>query len=129
MSGFSRFTPNPADRIATSETTTSSSYANLATAGPTLTGLPSGRYVVMFGFTGGQAAGTTAFMGVEVNAVAASDDEAAKASVAGPLSVMTCVSKTLTAGSNSITAKYKQTGGGTGTFAGRWLVAFRYSNT
>lgn len=72
--GFSQFTAQAATRIATSESTSSTSYTNLATVGPTIGGLPSGKYVFLFGSI---LQGTAApYMGLSINGSTPNDTDA-----------------------------------------------------
>jgi hypothetical protein len=109
--GFSQFTAQTAARIITSEGRTSSTYGDLATVGPTLTDLPDGQYLVLFG-TGAAVTtvATTAVMNVQINS--------------------TVLAATLNnSGVNTLTAKYRSGDNATNSqFLNRWLIALKYSN-
>lgn len=128
--GFQQFTVQNAPFIFTSQSRTSSTYGDLATVGPTLTGLPDGKYVIMFGCASAAAGGTEAGMSVQINSDAVDSDDsvvsAASSLTAGSIAVV----KTLSAGgNNSITAKYASLDNvNSATFARRWLLALRYAN-
>jgi hypothetical protein len=134
--GFDQFTANVATDVGTNETTTSSTYVDLATVGPSLSGIPDGKYLVMFGFTGKwTVAQTGQVMSVAMNGAAASDADACfvtpttTGGAGTEASTMRVVAKTLSSGSNSIVSKYRATqAGNTANFEFRWLVALRYAN-
>jgi hypothetical protein len=126
--GFSQFQVQAAPRINTSESTASTTYTNLATVGPTFTGLADGQYLIMFGAAALTTSGV-ALMAIELNGAAASDDNsAAFTTTASGVSGAAAFTTTLeNGGNNSLLAKYRTTAG-TGTFAYRWLVALKYAN-
>ncbi len=127
VAGFARFTPQVADTIITSETTASTSYADLATVGPSITGLSDGSYMVIYSHTSSNnTGGFTAFMSISVDGVAASDDDMALATQVGSTAIQVTF-VTLTGGNHSIVAKYR-VNGGTGTFGRRRLAAIKYAN-
>jgi hypothetical protein len=130
--GFSQFTAQTAARIITSEGRTSSTYGDLATVGPTLTDLPDGQYLVLFG-TGAAVTtvATTAVMNVQINStVLANDDNAAFHGATTSTSVMGAFTATLNnSGVNTLTAKYRSGDNATNSqFLNRWLIALKYSN-
>ena len=118
--------------VATSQTTTSSSFTDLATAGPAVT-LTTGTKVLVIVTAGSISNDTSsrgAFMGFAITGAtttAASTtscvsfvnsglDSGAKLQASGVYRV------TCTAGSNTFTAKYQQSDGGTATFANRSIT-------
>lgn len=131
VTGFTQYTAVTAPFIFTDESTTSSTYGNLATTGPTLSGLADGKYVIHFGAASYIAAGgTEAGMSIQVNSAAVSDNDACISQVGSFVSISTTVAKSLSNnGSNSITAKYRSLNNvNAAHFARRWLIAQRYSN-
>lgn len=119
--------------VATSQTTASSSYVDLATVGPTVT-VTTGTIAVAFFCAAVSNSGTSSATDVSVavsgaTSVAASDawrtvlDGVAGGNVNRSVG-MHCFTG-LIAGSNTFTMKYK-TGSGTGTFANRELIVFPY---
>lgn len=133
VQGFSRFTAQPAS-IATGETTTSTTYADLATVGPTLSGLPAGTYLVLVGaLLYNNTAGVASSASVSLNGGAASDADAAILVTSGSnVPAVTAVGfsvKTLTLANNTLRVKYRVNGASTGTFYYRNLVALRIGNT
>jgi hypothetical protein len=117
--------------VGTGETTTSTSYTDLATVGPTVTLNTGTRAIVLFGCAmDNNTANESGFMGFEVSGASslpASDTSAtnydglaanSRVRMGRPYTI-----SSLTAGSNTFTAKYKVTGG-TGTFLTRQLAVF-----
>jgi hypothetical protein len=128
--GYSQTTPKVATDVATAETTISAAYTDLATTGPSLTGLSDGVYQVSFGARMfGTVAGQLVLMSLSPNGAAAVDGDSIQSdATANFQSSMRQVVYTLTnGGNNTITTKYKVTGG-TGTFGYRFLHALRVGN-
>jgi hypothetical protein len=136
--GFQQFNAIPATSIAAAEGTSSATYVDLATVGPSLSTLGNGKYLLLFGarFSGGstQARGR---MSVSINGATALDangllgggpDDVTNA--LPPTSLMLALPVTLSASPNSVVAKYRQDQGGANLaeFSQRWLVALRYGN-
>jgi hypothetical protein len=125
VSGFLGFVFKPAATILTFEATTSTTYVDLATAGPSLTGLADGQYAIFFGFNGSST--TSAIMSISVNGAAASDDDSC--SVTTTSSTMRMVLATLSAdGNNTVTTKYRSGSGTSQSFGRRWLSLVKYQN-
>lgn len=129
--GFSQFTAQGATPINTSETTSSTTYTDLTTTGPQITGLPDGKYVVFFGATAkNSTAGRSANMGYQVNSDSVSTTEICLVNVTDFVSIVRASLATLSAGgNNTLAAKYSVANGAdTGTFHYRWMIAIRYAN-
>lgn len=122
------------DDVATGETTTSTTYGDLATPGPTISNLAlrAGEKVMVYvSFKGNNAAGAghAALMSYAVSGadtVAAADADGAENDnsvtvTIGRWSVYTAA----TAGAHTLTAKYKTVASGTSTFATRRMIARR----
>ena len=126
--GFTQFTVQQATPIITSETTTSATFTDLATVGPSITGLPDGKYVILFGSALSASAGANAIMGIKINSTEATTaDPTVQTNGTALTSAATAMVKTLSnGGNNTLTARYESSG--TGTFAIRWLIAIRYAN-
>lgn len=127
--GFSQFTVQ-SDFVITSESTASLVYTNLATVGPTLTGIPDGQYLLAFGAQT-SVTNDTASMSVSVNGVAASDNDSATIGTTGAVggNIVRFISSTLsTGGNNSVTVKYRTNNGTVVPFLRRWLIALKYAN-
>lgn len=115
--------------VATSNTTGSTSYTDLSSAGPTVTGTTGTRAFVWLGAQmSNDTAGQACFMSFEVtgaSAVSPADGSAAiyESGAAGDLACLGSppVEVSLTAGTNVFTAKYR-VAGGTGTFLRRRLA-------
>lgn len=128
--GFAQFTAQVATTIATSETTASTTYVDLATVGPSLSGLPDGQYLIFHGCECKESGGGSgAIMSYSVNGAAAADANLAENANTQFASVARPTIQTLkTGGSNSLVAKYRVGAAVTGTFASRFLIALRYAN-
>jgi hypothetical protein len=126
--GFTGFTASYAN-VETAETTTSTSYTDLATSGPTVTNLPPGQYVILHGaYIRATTASQAGAMSFSINGAAAVDDDLAGVTYVENISAMRGSFETLTEEINTITAKYRVTGG-TGEFARRWLIALKTANS
>lgn len=114
--------------VLTSETTTSTTYAALATAGPSITLARAGDYVIEHGFDSNTATGATrAFMSYDIGGTGAVDADFAVSSVpssgVGGGSGVRKRRKTGIAASTAITAKYKAgVGANTPAFENRWMA-------
>jgi len=106
--------PAAVSEVSTGESSTSTSYAALATAGPSLTLSRGGDYDVRVEFAGNpNSPGTAAYMSYDIGATGASDNDAAYISEAGGLggnvasSVGHSRRKSSLAASITLTAKYR----------------------
>lgn len=114
--------------VATSQTTTSTSYVDLATVGPTVS-VTTGPAALVFLYNANvNAAGTSSsLMSFEVSgasSVAANDNQSIGTnSTVGSRAGAVFLVTGLTPGSNTFTAKYR-VGGSTGTFVDRRLIVF-----
>lgn len=119
------------NKTSASESTASTSYTNLTTVGPTLT-VRDGIYAVFHGSSmQSHAVGfpaRTAYMTMEINGSNQGDGEAATVSSDSMVTGFTINLETLTLATNTITAKYKVSGGDGATFASRFLFALRIGN-
>lgn len=109
--------------VVTSQTTTSTSYADLATAGPQITVPLSGDYVIEYGATMGNTSATTYHTSIKFSAAEAADADSAQLQQASTTAVSASVSrkvvKTVAAGT-VVKHRYK-TAAGTATIQKRWL--------
>ena len=135
ISGFSQFTAQYAT-VSTEQAITSSTYGNLGTTGPQITGLPDGKYLFIYGAAlEGRPTdnATIAWMSVSFNGAAASDNDGIRqqGELAIPASRAT-VATLQNNGNNTVTAKYRWESSGTPasnpTASYRWLVALKYAN-
>lgn len=131
--GFSQFTANIATPVSTLESTTSTTFGALTTAGPSLSGVGDGKYLILFGCEADIAtSGQQALMGISVNGstpASANGDACAGASTTAVSGVSIATAKTLSnAGSNTITAQYASSGGSSASFRNRWLIALKFAN-
>ena len=125
--GFSGFTPKTNEVGGSYQSTTSTTFTNLSTTGPTVSDLPPGTYAVFFGCTAYvDIAGKEALMSFAVNG--STQSETTIVAVTNAISVARLVLKTLTAPENTLLAKYAVSSGGTASFAARWLTALKVAN-
>lgn len=132
--GFAQFTAKTA-RIATEAHTTSSTYADPSVsggAGPTISGLANGQYLILHG---GSGAGTLAsnvryFQAVSVNGGTPVDADGCEFGQDGNVSGATALTATLTGGNNELKCVYRSSDGtDRGNVRNRWIVALRYGNS
>lgn len=136
--GLPNLTPAYAT-VLTGETTSSTAYTNLATVGPTLTGLGDGVYFVIFGcqmtvvaniWGGAMSVASDDQVATDGNGFAIAMTTAEGAEVeAYNLPGMRAVLLTLThGGNNTLTAKYRFVSGTNPSYSNRWLAAIRVGN-
>lgn len=109
--------------IITSESTTSTTFTNLATAGPLITFPRSGFYDLRMGARITAASGQAGLMTIATATIAAAD---ANALLAGGSASTVDTSPSIehrfeAAAADSVTAKYRSSGGGSMSFATRWM--------
>lgn len=99
-------------------------------AGPTLTGLPGGKYVVLWGGSGGPGASETIFMGVSANGATPIDAEAVEHQNVLHTSASRGAIFTLSLadGFNTLACQYHCTLAHDSDFRRRWIMALKYSN-
>lgn len=113
---------NATAAVATAQTTTSTSYTDLATSGPAVT-LTTGTKVLVMVTCAIENTSSTSLMSYAVSGattIAAADAAALANKSANFIQATTTSLITVTAGSNTFTAKYK-VNGGTGTFERRTI--------
>ena len=133
VEGLTQFDPRAATPIAgLNESTTSTTYTNLTTVGPELTGIGKGDYLLLFGSQVVTANnGEVGLVSVSINGVAAADSDALIVGSPGSTinaSSMRVVAKELALASNSITMKYRSSLGNAVFFQNRWLFALKTGN-
>lgn len=126
--GFTQFAANLAT-VNTFESTSSTTYTDLATVGPSLSNLPDGNYILLYGVTAFMGDAVNNFLAApQVNSTAASDVDWALGSGSVGMGVSRATVKALSnSGSSTVTLRYRVTGG-TGSFENRWLIALKISN-
>lgn len=131
LQGYARNIFQEAPNITTSQTTTSTSPADLATVGPTLGSLQDGKYAIFLMTLIKAGTAGVSYAGVKVNSTEPStspSDSVSSDITAGSLPAFGIFLKTLSGGgSNTLTVRYWTTAG-TATYANRRMVMFRYSN-
>lgn len=111
--------------VADLESTTSGFYTSLTTDGPKLTGLPPGKYAILFG-AAISVGGSGAYMSAGNSG---SDSFSCFQGAAGKVSVSRAGIKKLSSASNTIDTFYRSaTGGESNSFSQRWLVAIKVAN-
>jgi len=125
---FSTIPANDSDTVATSQTTTSTSFTDLATSGPSVTVTTGTKALIIVSSQLRQSsAGNIALMSYAVSGastVSANDNNSLTQESVSSNSVIRASSAsvvTLTAGSNTFTAKYR-VNAGTGTFVNRSII-------
>lgn len=108
--------------VVTGETTTSTSYANLATTGPSVTVPLAGDYDVAVGAMMNNSGANASAVSYAIGAAAAQDADGARHDGTNYASVCRVRRKAGLAASTALVAKYV-VGGGTGDFHRRWLSA------
>lgn len=115
---------NDTAEVTTAQTTTSTSYTDLATVGPSVTVTTGTKALVMVTCQVENSGGAAAFMSYAVSGattIAAADTTAVGNKSTSFIRATACSIVTLTAGSNTFTAKYK-VGASTGTFERRTIA-------
>lgn len=128
VTGYTDQTPFVATNIQAEESTTSTSYTNLTTPGPSLTNLPNGTYMVTWGCLAVCSAQTfRAVMALSINNASPDDTKRAQVNSTSLVGASNNSEFTLNMGlsGNSITAQYRVTAAGTGIFGSRYLSATR----
>ena len=130
--GFSQFTSRYANEDSEGHMT-STSYGDpnvSGSAGPSITGVSPGKYVILFGGAGTtSSAGSVAYLGVNINGAGASDSEACEINVLSEhASVSRAIIKTVTAANSTVALVLRSSGGNDIDFRNRWLMILRYAN-
>jgi hypothetical protein len=132
ISGFAQFTAQ-SNSVATSESrdtgVVGTGYGNLATVGPTLPGLPDGKYVLLFGAAVNNVGANTAYVSPKINGTEATDADAVEITgSATSTSIARAITATVTnSGNSTVTLRYRGTAG-VPVFKNRWLIVLRYAN-
>jgi hypothetical protein len=130
--GFTQFTAQSA-AVATSEATGSTTYADLATVGPTISGLADGHYVLLATSLISNSTGSVgSFASPSLNGSTPLDSDAAivVTSAAGvpQVTAIGASIQTLSSGNNNTIKMQYRVGAGSGTFTYRKLIALKYGN-
>jgi hypothetical protein len=129
--GFTNF-QGRIDEVVAAANTTSGSYGDLTSSpGPTLTQLPAGKYLLLFGAKlSNSAAAAENYVSLSVNGAAAIDNDSAMFGSTGSTqaSVARALLRDLPLDSNTVALKYRNVGGVTMTAARRWLIAIKVSD-
>ena len=125
--GFTTFTAQSAPLITASDTTTSTTYVDLAHAGPTLSNISNGKYVIAFGCNASNSGQNATYASPSVNGATPSDNDACSNAQAASGSIARLTTATLSAGNNTVKIQYR-TAAGTATYLNRWMVLLKYTN-
>ena len=122
--GFTRFVPQA--NKGTGGSTGSTTYTTVGT-GPSITGLPPGKYLLLFGASATNSASDSR-MAVSVNGDTPTDTDSVYM-VGGAIKKFGMAARlvTLTGNSNTLTGVFKTVSGGTTSFSDPWLLAVRYA--
>lgn len=126
LSGFNQFTVQPSDRLVGDTDITSTTFADPAVgvAGPEITGLPPGKYLIVFGARLVAAAAANLFVGVKVNTTEPIDDDSIVTSTTSSHPGITAIVKTLSLDSNTLRMRFRTTSG-TANAKYRWMIAIK----
>lgn len=130
---FARFTMQSSDFIAVQESRSATAYGDMTNVGPTMSNLPSGRYLFItycLSLLTGGTAGDSAYMAISVNGGAANDLDAAQNQSSSGVAVEGFSLQTLSLGNNTVVAKYRvdTSSGAVAKFSRRKMLALRYAN-
>jgi hypothetical protein len=114
--------PPLTDEILTSETTTSTTFVDLATVGPDITLPLAGDYIIEIGANHRAATSGSGVMTAKLGSAAASDDDSVANSVNNFTSDSRRMRRNGLAASAVIKAMYRSSGGTTGTWQRRYLA-------
>ena len=133
VDGFSGFAAKVAT-VTTDQTTSSTTYVDLTTVGPTVSGLAKGRYVLLYGAQGFSDTGAETLYNPGLNGSnPASDATAARfggtgTDDGGSNQGVFASLVDFSTDNNSITMKYKMFAAGTGHWHFRWLLVLKYAD-
>lgn len=126
--GFTGFTPQGANYIDTNESTTSGSYTDLATVGPTLSEVAPGSYLLLYGSTMSNESGSNASVAPSVNGAGPAAGTAIVTNSTANIPGATARLVDLPSASNTVKLQYASSSGNTSHFGQRWLIAIKYAN-
>lgn len=129
IAGAAGLAPNFGGPVLAREQRVSSTYGDLTTFGPEITGLPPGQYIVLHGcvcFI--EPTDQVAYQSVSLNGDTPSDDNAVVSyrDLASTNGIMGFL-PTLQEDSNTLTVKYRSFSGVGAWFERRWILAIRYA--
>jgi hypothetical protein len=129
--GFSGFSAQfDSEQDSNVETTASTSFTDLATVGPLITGLPDAEYMLIYASVAKNSLlNDAARIAPEVNSTVATIADAAETQLTSYGSIVGFAKKSLAnGGNNTVTLKYA-TSAGTASFYRRRLIALKIANT
>jgi hypothetical protein len=118
--------------VGTEQAITSSTYADLSTAGPTITTLPAGKYLILFGaaLEGQPSSNTVAYMSPSYNGSTPTDSDSIRQQGQYAIPSSRAVIATLRSAANTVKCQYRRDTSGpyNPSAAYRWLAVLKYSN-
>lgn len=118
--------------VGTEQAITSATYADLTTAGPTISNLPAGKYLVLFGaaLEGQPSTNTVAYMAPSFNGSTPSDSDGIRQQGQYAIPSSRAVIATLRNAANTVKCQYRRDTSGPydPSAAYRWLVVLKYAN-
>lgn len=130
IQGFTGFTAQ-SDEVITDQSTASASFVNLATTGPSVSGVAPGVYLFIWGaaaYNDSASSDAEAQICIDINGSDSTELARTEASAGERSSAVRATVKTLTATSSTITCQYRALVAGTAFFSERWLIAIKISN-
>lgn len=131
VQGFTQFVAQQ-DVVTANESTSSSTYVDLATVGPQITGLSKGKYIILYGCAIAGASDTDGLASVSINGAAPDDNDGIHGgSPAGDIlsiSAARVLVKDLAENENTLKMQFRVELGSSVTFWQRWLVTLRIAS-
>lgn len=132
VQGFTQFVAQQAV-VTANQSTSSTTYVDLATVGPEIDGLAKGKYVILYGCAIAGAGDTDGIASLSINGAAPDDNDGVHAgSPSGDIlsiSVARVLVKDLTENENTLRMKFrKELGPSSVTFWQRWIVTLRIAS-
>jgi hypothetical protein len=130
VQGLANLTVTASETLSASpETTGSTSFTDLATQGPFITGMADGTYLVFISAIAQNNAGAASIMGVRVNDTEATDANSGIASSAYWTNIFSAfVASAQNGNNNTFDARYRVDSASTGTFQHRRIFVLRVGN-
>lgn len=127
LQGFGQFTAQ-SGYVGAEETTSSATYADLSTSGPTITGLSPGSYILWYGASLQAPTSNAMLASLSVNGSTPTDSDAVESQTDTNVSVSRAQIITFSLASNSVKLQYRVSGGSNGAARYRFLIALKYAN-
>lgn len=128
--GFAAFTASYGQQPLTSAITVANAWQSLSNTGPTISQLPKGKYVLLYGCNYDASGGSTGYMGYCINGASVPNGYLFEAPVQIERFLLMradVIELPLDSSPNEITFKYQASQVGP-SFAARWAMALKYAN-